>query len=79
MQVGGDVLRPTCTVGTHQDLPADIATGLGSGQCPVGVTDQGDVVVGIVDSDVTGAHQQRQRFATQAGAVVDERSQGVNP
>lgn len=53
VQVGGDLLRPAGTVGAHQNLVADVATTLGSGQCPVGGSDEGDVVVGVVGPGVS--------------------------
>lgn len=77
MEVGGNVLRATGTVGAHEELAADVSALVGPGQGTVGGLDQGDVVISVVCPGVTSAHQQCQRFTTQAGAVVGEGAQGV--
>lgn len=56
-QVVGDFSRPADTVGAYEDPVADGAATLGSGQGPLGVADQGDVVVSVVHPGVTRSHE----------------------
>lgn len=68
VEVGSDAPCPAGAVGAHEVVAADVAATLGSGQGPVGVADDGDVVVCVVRPGVTGAHKQGQGFPTKTGS-----------